>query len=83
MTPPSISVVTPSLNQGAFLAETIRSVLDGATAPHEYVVADGGSTDDSVGVLESMAARLTAWSSKPDDGMYDAIEKGFAQTTGT
>lgn len=82
MTPPSISVVTPSLNQGVFLAETIRSVLDGKTAPHEYVVADGGSTDDSVDVLESLASRLTSWSSEPDDGMYDAIQKGFARTTG-
>jgi len=82
MTPPSISVVTPSLNQGAFLAETIRSVVDAATAPDEYVVVDGGSTDDSQTVLESLSGRLTAWSSEPDEGMYDAIQKGFAGTTG-
>lgn len=82
MTSPSISVVTPSLNQGAFLAETIRSVLDAATVPQEYVVVDGGSTDDSREVLESLSERLTSWSSEPDEGMYDAIQKGFSQTTG-
>lgn len=82
MTPPSISVVTPSLEQGAFLGETIRSVLDGRTPPSEYVVVDGGSTDDSAEVLESFSSRLTSWTSEPDDGMYDAIAKGFARTTG-
>ena len=77
MTSPSISVVTPSLNQGAFLAETIRSVLDAATVPQEYVVVDGGSTDDSLEVLESLSGRLTSWSSEPDEGMYDAIAEGL------
>lgn len=82
MTGPMISVVTPSLNQGAFLAETISSVLDATTAPYEYVVVDGGSTDESPEVLESLAGRLTAWSSEPDEGMYDAIQKGFSRSTG-
>jgi GT2 family glycosyltransferase len=78
----TISVVTPSLDQGSFLEETIRSVLDAPTPPAEYVVVDGGSTDDSVAILERYDGRLTAWSSEPDDGMYDAIHKGFARTSG-
>jgi GT2 family glycosyltransferase len=77
----TIGIVTPTLNHGRFLDETIRSVLDAATAPAEYVVVDGGSTDDSVAVLERYDGRLTAWSSEPDDGMYDAIQKGFTRTS--
>jgi GT2 family glycosyltransferase len=78
----TVGVVTPSLNQGTFLVETIGSVLEAATPPAEYVVVDGGSTDDSVAILERYDGRLTAWSSEPDEGMYDAIQKGFERTSG-
>jgi glycosyl transferase family 2 len=79
---PRISVVTPSLNQAAFLEETIRSVLDQKYPNLEYVIVDGGSTDGSIEILKKYADRLTWWVSEPDAGHYDAINKGFTHTTG-
>ncbi len=76
-----ISIVTPSFNQAAFLEVAIQSVL--TQEPEvEYVVVDGGSTDGSVEVIERYADRLAAWRSEPDRGQYDAINKGFALTSG-
>lgn len=76
-----ISIVTPSFQQGRFLDDAIRSVLD-QDVDLEYVVIDGGSTDGSVEVIERHAERLAAWRSKADGGQYDAINKGFALTSG-
>lgn len=79
---PSISLVTPSYNQGAFLEATVRSVLNQKYPSLEYVVMDGGSTDDSVSIIRTYADRLSSWSSEKDGGQYDAINKGFARTSG-
>jgi glycosyltransferase involved in cell wall biosynthesis len=78
----TISLVTPSLNQSRFLDQTLASVLDQGDPALEYVVVDGGSTDESQSIIERHSSRLTAWSSKPDKGQADAINLGFAQTTG-
>ena len=60
----------------------MQSVL-GQTYPHvEYVVIDGGSSDGSATIIRRYADRLTYWVSEPDQGQYDAINKGFARTTG-
>jgi glycosyltransferase involved in cell wall biosynthesis len=77
-----VSLVTPSLNQAAFLDEALRSVLDQDDPALEYVVADGGSTDGSVAIIEGHADRLSAWWSEPDGGHADAVNKGFARTSG-
>lgn len=80
-TPPVVSIVTPSFNQGAFIRQTIDSVL-GQDYPHiDYRVIDGGSTDETVAVLKSYGDRV-AWVSEKDRGQADAINKGMAQARG-
>jgi glycosyltransferase involved in cell wall biosynthesis len=78
---PLVSIVTPSLNQGSFLRRTIDSVLS-QDYPHiEYLVFDGGSSDDSTVVLNSYSNRFF-WRSQPDRGQTDAINQGLRQARG-
>jgi len=79
---PKISLVTPSFNQIPFLRATLSSVLDQRYPNLEYVVVDGGSTDGSRDLIAQHADALAWWCSEPDHGMYDALNKGFAPTTG-
>jgi glycosyltransferase involved in cell wall biosynthesis len=78
-----VSIVTPSFNRGAFIETTIQSVIGQSHDNIEYIVVDGGSTDDTLEILEKyrIEGRLT-YLSEPDSGMYDAINKGFAIATG-
>ncbi|MEM7186347.1 MAG: glycosyltransferase family 2 protein [Bacteroidota bacterium] len=79
---PKISVVTPNFNQGAFIERTLQSVLDQQYPELEYIVIDGGSTDDSREIISKYQEQLHYWVSEPDDGMYHAINKGFLRATG-
>ena len=79
---PTITVVTPSFNQGAFLERTIRSVLDQDYPGLEYFVMDGGSTDDSVSIIRRYADRLQHWVSQPDGGQTAAINAGWRMAHG-
>lgn len=79
---PKISIVTPSYNQGQFIEETIRSVLLQGYPNLEYIIIDGGSTDNSVDIIKKYSPWLTYWVSEPDRGQSHAINKGLAHCTG-
>jgi glycosyltransferase involved in cell wall biosynthesis len=79
---PLVTVVTPSLDQGRFIRDTIESVLTQRYPRIEYLVIDGGSTDDTRAILESYGDRLQ-WVSEPDRGQTDAINKGWRRARGT
>jgi len=79
--PPTIAIVTPVLNQAAFIRAAIDSVLTQGYPRLAYVVQDGGSTDGTVDILRSYG-RLLDWVSLPDSGQADAINRGFARVAG-
>ena len=79
---PKISIVTPSYNQGQYIEETIQSVI-GQNYPNlEYIIIDGGSTDNTVNVIKKYEKHITYWVSELDNGQAHAINKGFAKATG-
>jgi len=82
MNPPKISIVTPSLNQGEFLEETILSILNQNYQNLEFFIIDGGSTDNSVDIIKKYESKLTSWESKKDFGQPHAINIGLKHCTG-
>ena len=79
---PKLSIITPSFNQGAFIERTIRSVLDQGYENLEYLIVDGGSTDETVEVIRRYEDRIAWWVSEPDQGQTDAINKGLERAGG-
>lgn len=79
---PRVTVVTPSFEQAPFLEECLRSVLLQNYPNLEYIVIDGGSTDGSAETLRRYAPFLAFWQSQRDGGQGDAINQGFARSTG-
>src|SRR6266536_1115584 len=79
---PRVSIVTPSYNQGQFIEETIRSVILQGYPNLEYIVIDGGSSDQSVAVIRKYEPWISYWVSEKDHGQSHAINKGFARCTG-
>jgi hypothetical protein len=79
---PRVTVVTPSLNQGKYIEETIRSVLLQGYPDLEYIVMDGGSTDGTVEVIRRYEPWIAHWVSEPDRGQSQAINTGWSRGTG-
>jgi len=79
---PKISIVTPSYNQGKYLEQTILSILNQNYPNLEYIIIDGGSTDDSLEIIKKYDEHITYWVSEPDEGQTHAINKGFKKATG-
>lgn len=77
-----ISIVTISYNQGRFLEQAIRSVIDQDDADMEYIVVDPGSTDGSREIIERYRSRIGKIIFEPDAGPADGLNKGFACATG-
>ena len=80
---PLVSIVTPSYNQGRFIRETIESVLNQDYPNIEYWVIDGGSTDETLSILQEYEHDPRFhWIGEKDDGQSDAINKGFCRCRG-
>jgi glycosyltransferase involved in cell wall biosynthesis len=79
---PKISIVTPSYNQGKFIERTVRSVFLQRYPNLEYILMDGGSTDDTVERLGPYRGQFSYFVSEPDKGQADAIATGFARSSG-
>lgn len=79
---PSISIITPSYNQGAYLEQTIDSVLSQNYPGLQYIIIDGGSTDNSTEIIKKHERHLYRWISEKDNGQSDAINKGLQTATG-
>jgi glycosyltransferase involved in cell wall biosynthesis len=79
---PQITIVTCSFNQGRFLEKTILSVLGQNYPELEYIIIDGGSTDNSVNIIKKYADKIAYWVSEKDRGQTHALIKGFSRATG-
>jgi glycosyltransferase involved in cell wall biosynthesis len=79
---PRIALVTPVFNSVKYVEATIRSVLKQDYPNLDYYIVDGGSTDGTLDIIRKYECQISGWISEPDRGMYDAINKGFARTSG-
>jgi len=77
-----VTIITPSFNQSSYLDQTIQSVLNQDSANIEYIVIDGGSTDESVDIIKQYASQLAYWVSEKDSGQAEAINKGMTRAKG-
>ncbi|HXQ37066.1 MAG TPA: FkbM family methyltransferase [Anaerolineales bacterium] len=79
---PSISIVTPSYNQGKYIERTIRSVLDQGYPQLQYVIQDGNSSDNTLDIIQSFQEKLFHVEARKDNGQAHAINLGFHHTSG-
>jgi glycosyltransferase involved in cell wall biosynthesis len=79
---PKISIITPSYNSAAFIEQTIDSVLSQSFNNLEYIIIDGGSSDNTVNIIKKYDKHLAYWTTEPDQGQSHAINKGIRQSTG-
>lgn len=79
---PRITLITPVRNSARYIEQTIRSVLSQQYPNLEYFIEDGGSTDGTIEIIRKYEDQLSGWNSAPDNGMYDALNRGFARSSG-
>ena len=79
---PKISVVTACFNQAAYIEECILSVVGQQYPNLEYIIIDGGSTDGTVDIIKKYEQHIAYWISEKDNGLYDALHRGFQKATG-
>lgn len=77
-----ITIITPSFNQGKYIEQSILSVLNQNYPNLEYIIIDGGSTDETLNIISKYSPYLTYWISEKDKGQSDAINKGLQISTG-
>lgn len=77
-----ISVVTVVFNGEKTLEKTIQSVVNQTYSNIEYIIIDGASTDDTISIIKKYESKIALWLSKPDHGIYDAMNKGLQIATG-
>jgi glycosyltransferase involved in cell wall biosynthesis len=79
---PSFSIITPVLNGGKHLEQAIRSVIGQAWENKEYIIIDGGSTDNSLDIIRKYESHIDFWKSERDEGIFDAMNKGIEKASG-
>lgn len=79
---PKITIVTPSFNQGSFIEKTILSVINQDYPAIEFIIIDGGSTDNTLDIIRKYGDHITYWVSEEDGGQANAINKGLQRATG-
>jgi glycosyltransferase involved in cell wall biosynthesis len=79
---PLISIVTVSYNAVSTIEETILSVINQTYPNIEYIIIDGGSTDGTVDIIKKYQDKIAYWVSEPDEGIYNAMNKGVIQSHG-
>lgn len=82
MKKPLISIITVSYNASKTIEDTIKSVINQTYDNIEYIIIDGGSTDGTVDIIKKYSNNITYWTSEPDNGIYDAMNKGIAFANG-
>ncbi|MEN8154845.1 MAG: glycosyltransferase family 2 protein [Acidobacteriota bacterium] len=79
---PVLSIITVVKNGEQYLSQTIKSVIDQKFEGLEYIIIDGGSTDKSIEIIKKYEDKIDKWISEPDSGIYDAMNKGLALSSG-
>jgi glycosyltransferase involved in cell wall biosynthesis len=82
MNVPKLSIITINLNNANGLRKTIKSIIEQSYIDYEYIIIDGGSTDNSISIIEENVEKITHWISEPDKGIYNAMNKGILKSKG-
>ncbi|MEH1983298.1 MAG: glycosyltransferase family 2 protein [Nostoc sp.] len=77
-----VSIITVTYNAEKFIEKTIQSVLNQTYHDYEYIIIDGGSIDETLNIIQKYQSKITHWISEPDKGIYDAMNKGIALSSG-